>query len=118
MIRWLATFLGVPAWPIWVGVAGLIGAAFLTTYAKGYLDARNRCQEAQLRAEIATLKRDMAALKAADEIEAMLTRDLEAERDKLEKEVEDYEAELAQRPDSRCTLSPADVDRLSGKRKR
>ena len=56
--------------------------------------------------------------KRLSEIEAMLTRDLEAERDKLAKEVEDYEAELAQRPDSRCTLSPADVDRLSGKRKR
>lgn len=117
MIRWAATFLGIPTWPIWLAVAGLIGAAFLATYTKGYLDARDRCQEAQLRAEIAGLKRDIAALKAADEVEAMLTQELEAERQRLAKEVEDYEAELAQRPDTRCTLSPADVDRLSGKRK-
>ncbi|MEN6306070.1 MAG: hypothetical protein ABFD96_25315 [Armatimonadia bacterium] len=117
-LRIVLGWLGLPTWILPVvllaAAASVVGAAYL----KGRMDSAGNCREAQLQAELATLQRDMAALKAADQIEAMLNADLEAERQKLEKEVADYEAALAARPDSACRLTPDDVGRLSGQRKR
>jgi hypothetical protein len=95
-------------------LGGVITSLALSGYAyvKGRADANAYCRAAELQAEIDTLKRDMAAWKAADEIEAMLQADIDAERKSLEDKVVEYELELLSRPDDRCTLGPGDIERL------
>jgi hypothetical protein len=92
-----------------IGLGLLLGA-----YWKGYSTAAQNCRDAELRAIIATQERDMAAWKAADEVEKQLQADIEADNADLQDKVKQYEIELAQRPDAKCALSPADVDRLRG----
>ena len=101
-------------------VGGVVAAGLLAgAYFKGYWAAREACQDSALKAQIAAMERDIAAWKAADKVEQMLTAEIEAENAELEKRVSDYEAELAKRPaDGRCTLSPADIDGLRGNRGR
>jgi hypothetical protein len=93
------------------GLALAIGGAGVA-YVKGYNNARLQCREAELQAELDTLKRDLAAWKAADAVEAMLEADLAAERKSLEEKVAEYELELQSRPDARCSLTDDDVRRL------
>jgi hypothetical protein len=116
---WLVTRVISPFLP-WIlgGLIALGTAGTMTAYFKGRADANANCREADLRAELATLKRDLAAWRAADEVENMLQRDLEAERKQLQERVSEYELELANRPDSRCVLDQRDVDRLRFDRKR
>jgi hypothetical protein len=105
----------------WVlaGLMALGAAGSLAGYLKGRADANGNCQEASLRAELATMKRDVEAWKAADRIEAMLQAEIEAENRKLEEKVSDYERELAKEPlDTRCTLNQRDIDGLRGNGKR
>jgi hypothetical protein len=98
-------------WLILGGLVAAIGGAGYA-YLKGYDAARLQCREAELRAEIETMKRDLEAWKAADEVEKMLEADLDAERKSLEKKVAEYEAELVLRPDDSCSLGSDDVERL------
>lgn len=91
-------------------IAGLVTGA----YFKGRWTAEANCHEAELRAQIATMKRDLAAWKAADEVEKILQSEVEAERRDLQEKVTEYEIELALRPDTRCTLDGSDVERLRG----
>lgn len=96
-------------------IGGLVGLGLLAgAYVKGYMAARDQCQDNALKAQIASLKRDMLAWKLADDIEQSLQADLAAELSKLERKVQDYEAELAKRPaDARCSLTPDDVRSLN-----
>jgi hypothetical protein len=94
------------------------GAAGLAGYHKGGKDAEARCDAARLSAELAAVRREFAAYRLADQVEAMLAKDAIAERDRLEKEVADYEQDLARRPDGACRLSDDDVRRLPGAAKR
>ena len=87
---------------------GLLAGAYI----KGHSDASAKCHDAQLRAEIASLQRDMAAWKAADAVDKMLQDELERQSADLQQKVQDYEAELSKRPDNRCGLSPDDIGRL------
>jgi hypothetical protein len=114
----LLAIMGIPRWVPVVGLAGAIGMGGAYFYGKHV--AAQACQEASLRTEIATLNRDFAAWKAADEIEAMLDKDLQADRQQLEQEVKNYEIALKSRPEPNCTLTDADVGavgRVPGKRK-
>lgn len=92
-----------------IGLGLLLGA-----YWKGYSTAAQKCHDAELRAIIATMQRDMAAWRAADDMERLLQRELETQRNDLQDRVKQYEIELAQRPDGKCALSPDDIDRLHG----
>jgi len=96
-----------------VGFGLLVGA-----YLKGYVAARDACQDSALKAQIAAMQRDMDAFKAASEVEAILQAEIEAERNQLERRLSDYERELATRPDGRCILDERDIDglRLDGRR--
>lgn len=101
------------AWAQTALIVAAAGAAALAwAYTKGRSDAEAACRAAELQAEIDTMKRDLAAWKAADEVERMLNGDIAAERDRLAREIEDYERDLAARPDGRCLLSPDDIGRL------
>lgn len=96
-------------------IGGVLALGLLLgAYMKGYMAASAKCHDAELRYKIASLERDIAASKAADEIEKMLQGDIERENLDLQKKVQDYEAELATRPDNRCVLSPADAAAING----
>lgn len=94
-----------------VGAAIAIGL-LLGAYWKGYSTAAGRCHEAELRAKIATMERDLAAWKAADEVEKMLQADLDKQNRELQQLVVDYEKELLLRPAPACRLTPDDVRAL------
>lgn len=118
MWSWIVSKLIEPFLPYILGglvAAGLLGSVF--AYIKGYGDAAQNCREAELRAELATLKRDMAAWKSADEIEAILRKQLESDAKELQDKVTEYETALAASPkDTRCTLDDRDVRSLDGLR--
>jgi hypothetical protein len=90
-----------------IGLGLLLGA-----YWKGYSTAAQKCHDAELRAQIATMQRDMAAWRVADEVEAALRSDLDAMNADLQDKVKTYELQLQNRPDGACRLSPADIDSL------
>jgi hypothetical protein len=90
-----------------IGLGLLLGA-----YWKGYSAASQNCRDAELRAQIATMQRDMAAWRAADDIEKLLQSELETQRNDLQDRVKQYEIELAQRPDGKCALDQRDIDGL------
>lgn len=116
LLRALA-FLGIPPWLPVAGLAGVL--AIGGAYVKGRMDATANCHEAELRAVIASMQRDIAANEQARSLEAAQAAELEAQRQKLEQEVADYEAALKARPaEPACTLTDDDIGRLHGKRKR
>jgi hypothetical protein len=103
------------------GLLALAAVGTIGGYIKGRMDASAKCHDAELRVQIATMQRDMAAWQSADKIEKMLQHDIERDNADLQQKVQDYETDLAKRPDNRCILSPADAavyDGLSVKRKR
>lgn len=108
--------LGIPKWLPLAGIAGLL--TLTGAYWKGHWDAAQNCREAELRAKIASLERDITAEKDARSFEAAQVLELEAQRQQLAKEVADYEAALSVRPEPNCALTDDDIDRLSGKRRR
>lgn len=118
-LAWVARFLAFLGIPTWVPLAGLAGViAMGGAYVKGRMDAAQNCREAELRAEIAAMKRDLAVAEEARSLEAAQAVELETRRQELEQEIAAYETALALRPEPACTLSPDDIDRLSGKRGR
>jgi hypothetical protein len=99
-----------------IGLGLLLGA-----YWKGHSTAAQNCRDAELRAQIATMQRDMAAWRAADDIEKLLQSELETQRNDLQDRVKQYEIELAQRPNGKCALDDRDIrnlDRMHGIGKR
>ena len=90
-----------------IGLGLLLGA-----YWKGYSTAAQKCHDAELRTIIATQQRDMAAWRAADEVEKLLQADIEADNADLQDKVKTYELQLQNRPAGACRLSPADIDSL------
>lgn len=121
-LSWVArllAFLGIPTWIPLAGLAGVI--AMGGAYVKGRMDAAQNCREAELRAVIASMQRDIAAGEQARSLEAAQTAELEAQRQKLEQEVAAYETALKTRPEPGCSLTADDVRALGGlhgKRKR
>lgn len=97
--------------------AGAIALGLLAgAYWKGYSVASAKCQDAELKAEIAAMQRDFAAWRAADQIETILQQQIEAERNDLQDKVAKYETELGSRTDGRCSLNDRDVRSLDGLR--
>jgi hypothetical protein len=114
---WLVSRLIMPFLPWVLAALMALGAAgSLAGYLKGRADANGNCQEASLRAELATMRRDVEAWKAADRIEAMLQAEIEAENRELEEKVTDYERELQKSPKPDCRLSPDDIRGFDGLR--
>ena len=98
----------------WV-IGGLVALAMLGgAYWKGYSAASQNCHDAQLRAVIASMQRDISAAAQADEVARAQAAALDAQRQQLESQVKDYEAALKSRPDPACTLSADDVRALGG----
>lgn len=98
----------------WV-IGGLVALAMLGgAYWKGYSTASANCHDAQLLAQIASMQRDVAAADQAREVERAQTAAIEAQRQQLETQVNDYAEALKARPEPGCALSPADIDALGG----
>lgn len=110
---WLVSRIIQPFLP-WImgGLVALSLSGAVFAYLKGRADATAKCREAELRAELVALKRDIEAWKAANYMDRLLQDELEKERRQLEKKVSEYETELAKRPDNRCLLDQRDVDSL------
>jgi len=104
----------------WV-IGGLVALAMLGgAYWKGYSAASQNCHDAQLRAVIASMQRDISAAAQADEVARAQAAALDAQRQQLESQVKDYEIALKTRPEPNCALTDADVGavgRVPGKRK-
>lgn len=113
MIR-LIGLLGGPSLLPWAILGGLCCILGLTggAYLKGRADVAATCRAAELSAEIAGLQRDLAALKAAEKIDRQLRQELIAVREALQKQVADYEADLATRPNGLCALDGRDLEWL------
>ncbi len=91
-------------------VAGLAAGA----YWKGYSTAAGNCRDAELRAQIAAMERDLAAWKAADDVEKLLQQELNEQNADLQDKVKQYELELQNKPDAACRLDGRDIERLYG----
>lgn len=105
---------------VWMLVAGITaGAGALTTaYFMGKSAAEAEAKIASLEAKIAGMERDLMIAGVADLVTEVEISQLQDEKAEAEKRNEDYEKELATRPDGRCTLTDDDVGRLrpNGKR--
>jgi hypothetical protein len=97
-----------------LGGIAAAGAAGVAGYLKGSSDAEARCGAERLSAELVAVRREFNAYKVADQVEASLLEAAVADRERLEKEVADYEKDLGLRPDGACRLSADDVRRLPG----
>mgnify|MGYP006921314829 CR=1 FL=1 len=89
-------------------------AMLFGVYTYGKSVARGECHDAQLRAQIASMQRDISAAQQASEVERAQSNALIVQRQQLESQVKDYEAALKSRPDPACTLSDDDVRALGG----
>lgn len=108
VLDWL---LGVK-WKLWAiclagGTVALAGAYFL-----GRHDQAQACHEAELRVEIASLKRDLAVAKDAETAAEKARQELEADAERMKQEIDGYAEELSKRPDPGCNLTQPDIDRL------
>lgn len=90
--------------------AALLGGVWL----HGYRTAAGACEADQLRTALAAKTRDLdianAVAEGAKRRAAILDETLQANQDRIN----DYEAELAKRPDARCTLTDGDVRGVRG----
>lgn len=96
----------------WVGGGVLILIVVSAIYFKGRADGVSGC-EARVQAAIVAeqARRRAVADKAVGEA-LKRQRDAEEESAELERKLDDYERELATRPEPRCALSPRDVEGL------
>lgn len=105
------------ALPAWLLPAVLIAAGLSTVggaYIKGRLDASTNCKAAQLAAELASVRRDLEIAKHAEAFSGQMAREIAIQNANLQKQVQDYEVEIASRPlDSGCRLNGRDIDRLN-----
>jgi hypothetical protein len=108
----------VPVWLISLllnkyTLGALAGVALLGgAYVAGYQKASQRCDEATLRAQIASLQRDIAQNTAAADVAKLLSQNIQKENKLLQEKVKDYEVDLAKRPNPSCTIDKRDADRL------
>lgn len=112
LILRIILWLGLPSWVLPVIGAGLVTLALSFAYIKGYSNASAKCEAASLRVKIESLERDLKAAKDAERIEAEELAKLEKLMDDYEAEIAAYEIELDRKPDGRCTLSDDDIKRL------
>lgn len=95
-----------------LAVAAAVLALFGTGYWKGHSAATARCHEAELRAEIAAMKRDRDVAAHADATEQKLNDEAARQAATREQELESYVDTLRRQKDCRRTLDGDDVDRL------
>lgn len=115
--RTMLAVLGIPQWVPVAGLCWLLSAGGAYLYGKHVAAAA--CHEAELRTTIANMQRDVTAQNQALEVAAAETAAAESQRQKLESEVADYAAALKARPaESGCSLTPDDLSRMPGHRRR
>lgn len=96
---------------LFAAIAAAVVLIAFGIYLKGRADVRAECNAAALRAEIATLKHDLAAIRKAEADEKARAEGLDALAARQAQKLKEYEDELAKRPD-RCVLTPDDSRRL------
>lgn len=96
-----------------IGIAVAVGL-IVGGYAKGHHDAASACHDGELRAQIASMQRDIAAAAAAEDTQKKLADKLAATNADLQQQVTAYETELASRTAPACRLDQRDADRLRG----
>lgn len=115
MIRTVLSWFGLapPPWLLPVVMIAAFVLACFTSYIYGRWDGAAKCEAAQLRAELASMKRDKEAAEEAQRTADAIAKALAATNTKLQQEANAYEAELATRPEnSACRLNSNDVERL------
>ncbi|MFT3987168.1 hypothetical protein [Aestuariivirga sp.] len=85
-------------------------ALAIAIWSHGYHTASRHCHDAELRVEIASLKRDLAAAEAAKDVADVMIKNINAENEQLERENAD--AEKARPADPQCRYDPADLEWL------
>lgn len=107
-------FIPPVVWRYLIGLA-VAAAVVAGAYFKGRMDQAAVCKDRSLTMRIIELERDLQAQQTADALEAEQMKKLEALADNYEAEIAAYEIELENQPaDSRCVLTPRDIDRLYG----
>jgi hypothetical protein len=94
---------------------GLAAVALVVGYFAGHNAARQGEEMRNLRSTNATLRTELAVVRAAHEAADAELRALKAWQDGVKGQIDAYAEELANRPaDAACRLSDADVKRLRG----
>lgn len=115
MIKWVLSWFGLapPPWLLPVVICGAFVLGCFSSYIYGRMDGASKCEAEQLRAELASMKRDKEAAEEAQRTADAIAKALAATNTKLQQEANAYEAELATRPESSaCRLNSHDVERL------
>lgn len=108
---WLDKLIPRVHW--FAGIVAICAFAFSVAFDLGFAKAKLTCDEAALRAQIATLTADLAAAKEQVERSTVHTKEINAEAGANGHEVEQINVEVAKRaPAERCALSAADAQRL------
>ncbi len=112
LFGWLFGLVGLalPGWLLPVVLIASVLTALGGAYVKGRLDASSNCREAQVRAELASLKRDRDAALAAEMTSTAMNEAIKKQNAELEGGIAAYEIELSSRPpDTRCAHTPDDI---------
>ena len=112
-----ARFLGSPA-GMMLGVA--LAALSIYEYGKhtGYANCRTEWVAANAAADLEKKKLEAKVAKTVEDLAQRHEASIEQQRTEFDKRIEDYEAELAKRPDSKCVLNDADTKRMRDKPRR
>ena len=112
-----ARFLGSPA-----GMMLGVGLAALSVYQygkhTGYANCRTEWVAANAAADLVKKKLEAKVAKTVEDLAQRHEASIEQQRTEFDKRIEDYEAELAKRPDSKCVLNDADTKRMRDKPRR
>jgi hypothetical protein len=107
--------LAIVAWMFGpVGRYVTIGVvAFTVGFTGGWRTESKLCNAANMRAQIAALKRDLAIQRDTAQVAQSQAQELQRQSDDLNRRVDQYEAERAKAFNgAACRLSPDDVRRL------
>ena len=112
-----ARFLGSPA-GMMLGVA--LAALGIYEYGKhtGYANCRTEWVAANAAADLEKKKLEAKVAKTVEDLAQRHEASIEQQRTEFDKRIEDYEAELAKRPDGKCVLNHADTKRMRDKPRR
>ena len=101
-----------------LGVA--LAALSIYEYGKqtGYANCRTEWVAANAAADLEKKKLEAKVAKTVENSAQRHEASIEQQRTEFDKRIEDYEAELAKRPDSKCLLNDADTKRMRDKPRR
>ena len=98
----------------YVLIGVVVVAAVIGIRQNGYNAAMRKCEAAALRQQLANKEIDLVAANAAADAAAAAMADSDARAKENQQKANDYDAELAKRPNGACALTDDDLRVLRG----